>query len=250
MLAKEQRLAAAIVFGLALLGWIACALWQGQRHPLPEPRTPAPKQSWEQRRDSIRRTDSARYAHWAAVREQRYDSFRMADSARRAQWKAQRLSYRDSLRRADSLWRDSIGVRFAAHVKKDTLLDLNHCDTTALQYIRGIGPVTAMHIIRYREQLGGYYSPSQLTDEPLAKYRLDTLLHHFTADPKDVQTIPVNDCSTDRLQRHPYLRYDQAKAIYMLRRRQLRLNAPDDLRALPELSEKDIERLRPYLSFD
>ena len=196
------------------------------------------------------RVDSLRYAQWAKEREQRYDSFRLADSMRRDEWKRERQQAYDSFRIADSLWRDSVGWHYARHIKKDTILDLNHTDTTELQFIRGIGRYTAMQIIRYREQLGGYTSPSQLTDEAFSKLRLDTLLHHFTADSKDVQAIPVNSSSAERLQQHPYIRYQQAKAIYALRRKRTRLKSIEDLHDLPEFSENELKRLAPYLSFE
>lgn len=248
ILSREQRIGATILFAIALIGWFIAALWPnftGQ----PEP----PKKqhrTWEERKDSMKRADSIRYAQWAAEREQRYDSFRLADSLRRVEWKRIRQQQYDSFRREDSLWRDSVGWHFVKRVKKDTVLDLNHCDTTELQYIRGIGRYTAMQIIKYREELGGFCNPCQLTDEPFAKLHLDTLLAHFTADSADVQKIPVNTCSIERLQRHPYLRYKQAKAIYTLRRNRVNLKSIDDLRQLPELTEADLERIAPYLSFE
>ena len=252
ILAKEQRLAAVVLFAIALAGWLFAAIWHS-RHPspaLPDPPEAPRHRTWEERRDSMQRADSIRYAQWAIQRERRYDSVRIASAKRSEEWKAERQQWYDSIRRADSLWRDSVGFRYTKHAKKDTVLDLNHCDTTELLYLRGIGRYTAMQIVQYREQLGGYYSPEQLTDEPFAKCHLDTLLRHFTADSADVQTIPVNGCSIDRLQRHPYLRYTQAKAIYTLRRQRVSLKSIDDLRALPELTEEDIKRIAPYLSFE
>ncbi len=250
ILAKEQRLGALILFGLFLIGWLTVALWPSKEDPeLAEPAPQKKYRTWEERKDSMRRADSIRYALWAAEREQRYDSFRLADSLRREAWKRERQQQYDSFRLADSLWRDSVGWRFAAHLKKDTILDLNRCDTSELQFIRGIGRFTAVQIIKYREQLGGYYSPAQLSDEALAKCHLDTLLNHFTADAKDIQTIAVNSCSIERLQRHPYLRFQQAKAIYNLRRQRVRFDSIEDLKAISELSEEDLNRLAPYLSF-
>ena len=250
ILAKEHRWGAYVLFGTAFIAWLVVALWPSEDAPSPTPPSTPPHRTWEERKDSMRHADSLRYAQWAAEREQRYDSFRLADSLRRAEWKRIRQQQYDSFRVADSLWRDSVGWHRAAHVKKDTILDLNHCDTTELQYIRGIGRYTALQIVRYREQLGGFYTPAQLTDEPFSKVRLDTLLAHFTADPKDVQLIRVNSCSIDRLQRHPYLRYSQAKAIYTLRRKHVRLQNIDELRALPELTDQDLTRLAPYLCFE
>ena len=248
ILSREQRIGATILFGIALIVWFIAALWPTFTE---QPETPKKHhRTCEERKDSMKRADSLRYAQWAEEREQRYDSFRLADSLRRVEWKRIRQQQYDSFRLADSLWRDSVGWRFVKHVKKDTILDLNHCDTTELQYIRGIGHFTAVQIIRYREQLGGYCSPEQLKDENFSSLRLDTLLSHFTADTADVQPIPVNSCSIDRLQHHPYLRYKQAKAIYTLRRQLIRLQGIDDLRSLPELTEDDLRRLSPYLSFE
>ena len=250
MLSHYQRFGAAILLCCALLAWLVYAVWPTPDTGLPEPPAERRHRSWEERKDSMRLADSLRYARWTEEREQRYDSFRLADSLRRAEWKRIRQMQYDSFRLADSLWRDSVGWRYTTHVKKDTVLDLNRCDTTELQFIRGIGPHTAAQIVRYRTQLGGFYHPGQLTDEALARYRLDTLLSHFIADPEDVQRLPVNRCSIERLQHHPYLRYKQAKAIYTLRRNNLRLKSMDDLRALPELTEEDLARIAPYLSFE
>jgi DNA uptake protein ComE-like DNA-binding protein len=250
LLAKEQRIGIAILLTIAFAGWLTVALWPVSEPNIPD-QTPPAKRTWEQRKDSMRRADSIRYAQWAAEREQRYDSFRIADSIRRAEWKRIRQQQYDSFRLADSLWRDSVGWFFAArHVKKDTILDLNHCDTTELQFIRGIGPYAARQIVRYREALGGYYSPTQLTDEHFAKLHLDTLIHHFTADTAAIRPIDVNTVSINDLQRHPYLRYTQAKAIYTLRRKRLALHSLNDLRALPELTDSDLHRLAPYLRFE
>lgn len=248
ILAPEQRKAGAILLGLALVAWIVMAVWPVQEDE--EEKKPT-KKPWAERRDSIRQADSMRFVQWKADREAKYDSFFMADSIRHEQWKIERQARWDSMRKADSLWRDSVGMKsFAPRVKKDTILDLNHCDTTELQLIRGIGRYTAVQIVQYRERLGGFYSPEQLKDEVFEKLSLDTLLYRFTADVEAVQQMDVNQCSIDRLQRHPYIRYEQAKAIYTLRRKKVRLESIEDLRALPELSEEDLLRIAPYLSFE
>lgn len=252
ILSKEQRIGAAILFGIALVAWIAVAVWPSRQQcpHLPEPTAQKKQRSWEERKDSMNRADSVRYAQWAAEREQRYDSFRLADSLRRAEWKQHRQEQYDSFRLADSLWRDSVGWKFVKQEKRDTILDLNRCDTSELQLIRGIGHYTAVQIVRYREQLGGYYSTEQLSDEFFSKCRLDTLTEHFTVDAADIVKIPVNSSSVQRLQRHPYLRFEQAKAIYTLRRKKLRIDSAEELLVLPELTQKDVERIAPYLSFE
>ena len=250
MLSKEQRIAALILVSFALVGWIVYAVWPSRQAVLPDLPDKKPRRSWEERKDSMRLADSLRYAQWAAEREQRYDSFRLADSMRRDEWKRIRQLQYDSFRIADSLWRDSVGFRFPKRIKKDTILNLNRCDTAELQLIRGIGPYAAKRIASYREQLGGFYTLDQLSDSALAPLHLDTLTRHFFIDPEDIRTISVNNSTILTLQQHPYIRFQQAKAIYNLRRKNVTLHSIDELRPLPELSEEDINRIAPYLRFE
>jgi DNA uptake protein ComE-like DNA-binding protein len=108
-----------------------------------------------------------------------------------------------------------------------------------------------MQIVRYREQLGGYYSVEQLREIPrIDQHMLDTVIRRFTLDTTRITPIRVNRCAVSTLSRHPYLRFEQARAIYEHRRRHIRLSGMDDLRGLPELSQDDLQRLRPYLSFE
>lgn len=158
-------------------------------------------------------------------------------------------------------WRDSVRIaadsvpRYVSH-KRDTILNLRTADTTELKMIKGIGSYRAKQIIRYREQLGGFASVEQLCEvkalQPLLKDSLstDSLLSHFFIDSVRVVPLKVNSMHVERLQRHPYLSFEQARAIYELRRKKIHLKHLDQLRTLDCLTEQDIQRLRPYLSFE
>jgi len=158
-------------------------------------------------------------------------------------------------------WRDSVRMaadsvpRYVSH-KRDTILNLRTADTTELKMIKGIGSYRAKQIIRYREQLGGFVSVEQLREvtalQPLLTDSLsaDTLLAHFFIDSVCVVPLKVNSMRVEQLQRHPYLSFEQARAIYELRRRKIQLKHLDQLRTLDCLTEQDIQRLRPYLSFE
>lgn len=149
----------------------------------------------------------------------------------------------------DSIRKDSTAHRYTRH-KRDTIIELNSADTTSLQYIRGIGRYTATQIIRYRELLGGYNSPEQIREiEALSDIEADSLLTHLTAEADSIHPIDVNHASVKRLMRHPYLNFEQARAIYTLRRNRFRLEKWEELEKLEELSAEDIERLKPYLIF-
>ncbi len=135
------------------------------------------------------------------------------------------------------------------HAKRDTILELNSADTASLQLIRGIGKYTAVQIVRYRQQLGGFVSVEQLREIEMAT-AVDSIISSFTVCPDSVRTIPVNKSTVERLNRHPYLTFTQAKALYTLRREQVRLHDINTIRTLPEFTEKDLLRLHPYLSFE
>lgn len=149
----------------------------------------------------------------------------------------------------DTVRRDTF-PRYVSH-KKDTVLELNTADTTQLQMLRGIGRWTAVQIVRYRRQLGGYYSVEQLREIPhIDQQMLDTVLGRLTVDTTLITRLAVNRIGVTGLQRHPYLRFEQAKGIYELRRKRLTLQTIDDLREIPGLGEEDIDKLRHYLSFE
>lgn len=171
------------------------------------------------------------------------------------------LLFRDSLHRSqqealnrDTMSRDTM-PRYISH-KRDTVLNLRTADTTSLQMIRGIGTYRAKQIVRYREQLGGFVSVEQLREvkalQPLFADSLsaDSLLSHFVLDSVFVEPLRVNSMHLERLQRHPYLSFEQAKAIYELRRRKIRLKSIEQLRVLDCLTEADLLRLQPYLHFE
>ena len=117
--------------------------------------------------------------------------------------------------------------------------------------LRGIGRWTAVQIVRYRRQLGGYYSVEQLREIPhIDQQMLDTVLGRLTVDTTLITRLAVNRIGVTGLQRHPYLRFEQAKGIYELRRKRLTLQTIDDLREIPGLGEEDIDKLSHYLSFE
>ncbi len=134
--------------------------------------------------------------------------------------------------------------------KRDTILCLNSADTASLQLIRGIGKYTAIQIIKYRNQLGGYASVTQLREIPNLPTIADSIMPYFTVCPDSIKPIHINRASVERLNRHPYLSFTQAKAIYELRRNEIRLTHIDQIKETGLFTEKDLSRLMPYLSFE
>ena len=135
--------------------------------------------------------------------------------------------------------------------KKDTIFNLRTADTTELKMIRGIGSYRAKQIVRYREQLGGFVSVEQLLEvKGLEDLASDSILQHFVLDSVTVQQMNVNQAGVQRLAQHPYLRFEQAKALYELRRKKIRLHSIQDLEAIECIDAKTLEKIAPYLNFD
>ena len=135
-------------------------------------------------------------------------------------------------------------------IKKDTILNLRTADTTELKLIRGIGSYRAKMIVRYREQLGGYARVEQILEaRGMDKVVADSILPHFYIDSVVLNKMPVNKIRPEVLHRHPYLSFEQAKAIYEYRRKHIRIKSAEELKKIKGLSPTDIEKISIYLDF-
>ena len=133
--------------------------------------------------------------------------------------------------------------------KRDTVLELNTADTTELMLLRGVGRYTAIQIIKYRNDLGGYYAVEQLYEiREIPAERVDSLIPHLLVDTTRIEPIQVNHASIRRLQRHPYISYRQAEQVYDLRRSKIRLRSMSELAGI--FTEDEQQKLRPYMLFE
>ena len=128
-----------------------------------------------------------------------------------------------------------------------TLVDFNRADTTALKKIPGIGSAIARMIVNYRNQLGGFYEVEQLREINLDAEQLQSW---FVVDEAAIRKIPVNKSSVDRLRKHPYINFYQAKALVEHRRKHGDLESLKPFVLYEEFTEEDLERISHYLSFD
>lgn len=142
-----------------------------------------------------------------------------------------------------------------AFVKQEKLasgeqISVNESDTAEWKKIPGIGSAYAQRIVKYQESLGGYTSVNQLKEVYGMTDELFEKIEPFVREEGNVQKIKVNQWEFKQLLRHPYLEYNQVKAIFDLRKRKGRVASVEQLSLLEEFSDKDMERLRPYLDFE
>ena len=128
-----------------------------------------------------------------------------------------------------------------------TVIELNRADTTELKKIPGIGSGIARLITGYRQRLGGFYALEQLREidldpEPLRPWlRIDT-----TA----IRRLNLNRVGIDRLRRHPYFNFYQAKAIVEQRKKHGPLRNLKVFALYEEFTEADFKRQSHYVCFE
>ena len=98
--------------------------------------------------------------------------------------------------------------------KNDMLLELNDATQADFEYLKGIGPVFAQRICKYRDLLGGFHSIRQLTEvygitDSIVKANENML----TVDKSMIKKIDLNKADYRTLSRHPYISDYEAKAI-------------------------------------
>ncbi|HKL96840.1 MAG TPA: helix-hairpin-helix domain-containing protein [Paludibacteraceae bacterium] len=129
-------------------------------------------------------------------------------------------------------------------------VELNSSDTTLLKQLRGVGSGRAKQIVSYREQLGGFSTKEQLLEIKNFPEEVYLELMPYVSVQKDsIKPILVNKATVDRLKKHPYINFYQAKAIYELRRTKEGLKSIEELKALPEFTSEQLQKLAPYLDF-
>lgn len=134
-------------------------------------------------------------------------------------------------------------------LKEGQSIDLNSANTDALKRIPGIGETYAQRIITYRNLLGGFASPEQIMEvQGISKKKYENI-RTFLAVKRQVKKIKINKLTKEQLAEHPYIDDEQAANIIKYRLSN-QIESSDNLRLLKCFSEKDINRLSDYLSFD
>ncbi|WP_455586968.1 ComEA family DNA-binding protein [Bacteroides sp.] len=128
-----------------------------------------------------------------------------------------------------------------------TVINLNQADTTELKKIPGIGSAIARMIVGYRKQLGGFYKVEQLQDIHLS---VDKLHEWLAVNENGTQRINLNKVGIERLKAHPYINFYQAKIIVEYRKKKGKIQSLEQLKLYEEFSEKDFERISPYICFE
>ena len=101
------------------------------------------------------------------------------------------------------------GSKKSEHLIK---LEFPEADSVLLQIVPGIGAGLSGRIIKYREQLGGFYSSNQLAEVyGLKPETINEIWNYFDFTPRITRKIPINETNLNELAQHPYISYGEAK---------------------------------------
>lgn len=134
-------------------------------------------------------------------------------------------------------------------LKEGQTICINSAYENTLMRIPGIGETLAQRIADYRNMLGGFVSLEQLQDiKGITIKKYSNILPYIVITKKH-KKININRVSSDKLSDHPYLNEKQVAAILSIRNNG-KITSIDVLNEGTDFSQQEIDRLKPYLSFE
>lgn len=149
--------------------------------------------------------------------------------------------------------RPDFPVRSELPYRKDDLnvISLNDADSLGLLQVKGIGPVFASRILKYRERLGGFAQLEQLLEVfGMDSLRLEQLRPQMTVDTTLIRKIAINKVPPTELRSHPYIGYKQAQVIAEYRKLHGNYSNFASLSKVIVLSALTLNKIAPYISFE
>lgn len=134
--------------------------------------------------------------------------------------------------------------------RRVTYLELNRCDSAALDRLPGIGPVLSARIIKYRNLLGGYAEKSQLLEVyGLPPETFENISSRLTVDTTLLAKVHINSSDYRTLIRHPYLSRDDVSAILRYRESIGRIEGWKTITENNLVTSEKARLLRFYISY-
>jgi len=128
------------------------------------------------------------------------------------------------------------------------IIELNQADSLDLISVKGIGSFYSKQILKYRNELGGFYSFSQFSEIwGLEKLDIEKIKPLTTIDTLLISKININTATIEKLRHHPYLNYKQAKMIVNYRAQHGVFRSVKDIQKIRPISPEIFRKIAPCL---
>jgi DNA uptake protein ComE-like DNA-binding protein len=136
------------------------------------------------------------------------------------------------------------------HGKPTQTININLADSAQLLPLPGIGPVFAGRIVKYRKLLGGFVRVDQLAEVyGMPMETVDLIRSRVYIDTSAIRMICLDSASFRELLRHPYLEYEEVKALLQYRDFKGNISSGAELEENLVLADSILERVGPYIDF-
>ncbi len=134
--------------------------------------------------------------------------------------------------------------------KEKVIIDINKADVLEWQKLNGIGPTYSERIVKFRDKLGGFYTIEQVAETFGMEDSTFQMIKPYLKNEVSVSKININLVELDELRSHPYLKWKHAKVLINYRKHHGPFNNKEDLMKVKVLSEEQVDKVLPYLSFE
>lgn len=126
------------------------------------------------------------------------------------------------------------------------VIELNTADSISLLPLPGIGGGYAKRILKYRSLLGGYYSIDQLKEVyGFSDSLFNTVKPYVKVDATLVNKLNINTENFKELNEHPYINYEETKAVFNYRRKNGSIKTKEQVKEI--LGAETFQKIEPYL---
>jgi len=135
-------------------------------------------------------------------------------------------------------------------VKSKKQIELNSADSLTLLTLRGIGPGYTKRILKYRSLLGGFYRVEQVAEiYGMSDSLYQSIKDQLTVNASLIKKVNLNNENFKEVNKHPYLSYEDTKAIFNYRRKNGPIKSTDQVKEI--ITDAAVfEKLIPYIAFE
>ena len=133
--------------------------------------------------------------------------------------------------------------------KSKFIVNINLADSLHLRKLRGVGAKRSIHILNYKNALGGFVRVSQVNEVFSISDSLFKSFERFlNIKDSSLVKININTCSVKQLKNHPYINWNLANSIVNFREQHGLFKLLEDLKKIHILDKKLYYKIVPYLT--